>query len=97
MDTRLALIETERAAETGLPVAVIQSMRQRLNLMRAVPDTSTMRAWKSLRYEEAALDSNGMQSIAVSSQWTLHVRINDKVTPAEIMIMGLKEQIRGAA
>ena len=50
-DSRLALVETTRAAETRLPIAVINSLRSKLVIIRAAPDERTLRNWKSLHYE----------------------------------------------
>jgi len=54
---QLALIETPEAAETELPVMVIQSARQRLNVIRAAPDVQTLQSWMRIpmiptRYSE---------------------------------------------
>src|SRR3546814_12604948 len=46
-DSRLALIETEAAADARLPVAVIQLARQRFGIIRAAPDLRTLNNWKS--------------------------------------------------
>ena len=47
-DKSLELIETERAAETKLPTAVIDSLRDKLVVLRAAPDERTLRNWRSL-------------------------------------------------
>ena len=46
-DDSLKLIETDEAAVTALPVAVIVDVRQRLAILRAAPDVSTLRNWRS--------------------------------------------------
>ena len=47
-DKSLELIETERAAETKLPTAVIDSLRDKLVVLRAAPDERKLRNWRSL-------------------------------------------------
>ena len=48
-----ALIETDRAAETKLPMlSVINSFRDKMVVLRAAPDERTLRNWKSLHYEK---------------------------------------------
>jgi proteic killer suppression protein len=64
-DKNLALVETDRAAETRLPIAVINSMRQKLVVIRAAPDDRTLRNWKSLHYEKMEADERS-------------IRLNDK-------------------
>jgi proteic killer suppression protein len=64
-DKDLALVETDRAAETRLPIAVINSMRQKLVVIRAAPDDRTLRNWKSLHYEKMEGDERS-------------IRLNDK-------------------
>jgi toxin HigB-1 len=51
-DKNLALVETDRAAETRLPISVINSLRNKLVVIRAAPDERTLRNWKSLHYEK---------------------------------------------
>ena len=51
-DKSLTLIETDRAAETKLPIAVINSFRDKMVVLRAAPDERTLRNWKSLHYEK---------------------------------------------
>lgn len=67
-DKDLALVETDRAAETRLPIAVINSMRQKLVVIRAAPDDRTLRNWKSLHYEKMEGDE---RSIRLNDQYRL--------------------------
>ena len=55
-DKKLALIETDRAAETRLPISDITSCRNKLVVLRAAPDERTLRKWTSLHYEKLAGD-----------------------------------------
>lgn len=90
-DARLALIETDRAAETKLPVAVIQSARRKLNVIRAAPDERTLRNWKSLHYEKLKGDRTDHRSIRLNSQWRLVFRLEDSSAPARIVVLSVED------
>lgn len=95
-DSHLALIETERAADTRLPVAVIQSARHRLNVIRAAPDIRTMQNWKSLGLS-AQCETNSEHFIALSARWVMTLRIEDKNSAMTVIVRAIEEQARGAA
>ncbi len=80
-DSRLALIETERAMETRLPVGVIASCRQKLAVLRAVPDDRTLRYLKSLLYEQLVADRSGQRSFRLNKQWRFVFTLNSDLTP----------------
>ncbi len=69
-DKTLALIETDRAAETRLPISVINSLRQKLVVIRAAPDERTLRNWKSLHYEKMGGDERSIRiNTGASAIW----------------------------
>ncbi len=70
-DERLELIETDRAAETRLPVAVIKSCRKKLNFIRQAVDERDVRNWKSLRVEKMQGDESGKLTIRLNDQWRM--------------------------
>jgi|tagenome__1003787_1003787.scaffolds.fasta_scaffold18727846_1 proteic killer suppression protein len=90
-DERLALIETDHAAETKLPVSVIQSARHRLNLIRAATDIQTMRNWKSLGYRGAGQDSDGEHTIAVNDDWEMYFRFDNIENSTKVTVIALDE------
>ena len=77
-DKTLALIETDRAAETRLPISVINSLRQKLVVIRAAPDERTLRNWKSLHYEKMDGDE---RSIRINKQFRLIFTLNTESRP----------------
>jgi proteic killer suppression protein len=84
-DRRLALIQTERAAETRLPIAVIKSCREKLIVLAAAPDERTLRNWRSLRYEKLKGTREGQRSIRLNDQWRLIFEL-DENQPAIIVV-----------
>jgi proteic killer suppression protein len=85
---KLNLIETEKAAtNTKLPIAVINSCRKKLNLLRAAPDEKTLRNWKSFHYEKLKGDIEGQRSIRLNDQWRLVFTINTDSRPPKITIL----------
>jgi toxin HigB-1 len=88
-DKRLALIETDRAAETGLPVAVIERCREKLGYIRAAVDDRSLRNWKSLHYEK--LDKEGKRSIRLNLQWRLVFTIDTKCSPPKITVLAVED------
>lgn len=95
-DSRLALIETERAADTQLPVSVIQSARHRLGIMRAAPDLRTMQNWKSLGLRARA-GAGSEHLVNLSPQWAMVLRIEEKNSAMTVIVRAMEEQARGAA
>src|SRR5690242_11634345 len=85
-DSKLALIETDRAAETKLPLSVINSARRKLIMIRAAPDERTMRNWKSLHYEQMSRNRQGERSIRLNEQWRMMLEIDTKRNPPKAII-----------
>jgi proteic killer suppression protein len=83
-DKTLALIETDRAAETRLPISVINSLRQKLVVIRAAPDERTLRNWKSLHYEKMDGDE---RSIRINKQFRLIFTIHTECKPNKMTIL----------
>lgn len=94
-DPRLALIETEAAADTRLPVAVIQTARQRFSIMRAAPDARTLHNWKSLGLKPR--DGSVEHLVVLSPQWAIAVKIIEKNSIMTVVVTAMEEQLRGAA
>jgi proteic killer suppression protein len=90
-DRHLALIETNRAAETKLPISVINSCRQKLVVMRAAPDERTLRNWKSLHYEKLLGDREGQRSIRLTRQWRLVFTLDDARSPPAIKVLSIED------
>ena len=89
-DARVALVETDRAAETRYPIEVINSLRQKLVVIRAAPDERTLRNWRSLHYEK--LERPGHQrSIRINKQWRLVFTIDTKSRPNKITVLGVED------
>jgi len=87
---QLALIETDRANETRLPISVIKSCRQKLGVIRAAPDERTLRNWKSLHYEK--LEGRGDQrSIRLNDQWRLVFMIDTACQPPKMTVLGIED------
>jgi proteic killer suppression protein len=89
-DSRLALVETNRAAETRPPIAVINSLRSKLVIIRAAPDERTLRNWKSLHYEKLKGRENEC-SIRLNDQWRLIFTLDTSTSPKRIIILGVVE------
>lgn len=70
-DSILALIETEDAGVTRLPVPVIHSARRKLTVLRAAPDDRSLRNWKSLHYEKLKGDREGHRSIRLNDKYRM--------------------------
>jgi proteic killer suppression protein len=70
-DAHLALIESEAAGGTRLPVAVIKAARRKLTVLRAAIDDRSLRNWKSLHYEKLKGDREGQRSIRLNDQYRM--------------------------
>jgi proteic killer suppression protein len=91
LDKSLELVETERAAETKLPTAVIDSLRDKLVVLRAAPDERTLRNWRSLHYEKLKGNREGQRSIRISKQWRLVFVINTEQKPNKMTVLGVED------
>ena len=87
----LADIETEQAAKTRLPVAVIKSARRKLTVLRAATDERALRNWKSLHYETLKGDRDGERSIHLNIQYRMVFTLNDQTRPPTITITGIED------
>lgn len=95
-DSQLALIETDRAADTKLPVAVIQTARQRLSVIRAAPDVRTMQNWKSLGLRTRN-EMTREHAVAVTAHWAMILNIEEKNSGMKVIVKALEEQFKGVA
>ena len=84
-DDRLALVRTDQAAKTRLPIAVITSLREKLVVLEAAPDERVLRNWKSLHYEKLK-GRDGERSIRLNNQWRLVFRIEGKSKPKIVVL-----------
>src|SRR2546421_6552123 len=90
-DLTLALIETEEAGRTRLPVAVIKSARRKLTVIRAALDDRSLRNWKSLHYEKLKGSREGMRSIRLNDQYRMVLTLDETVTPITATIIAIEE------
>jgi len=83
-DKKLALVETDDAHKTRLPISVIESMRNKLRFLRSAPDERSLRNWRSLHYEKL----EGVErSIRLNDQFRLVFSIDTQCTPNKINIL----------
>ena len=88
-DSRLALVETERAADTELPVSVIRWLRAHLSVVRAAPDERTLKNWRTLGYDDGeALFGRG-KSLGVPPNMRLYFRLEEKAPQPTFVVMSL--------
>jgi proteic killer suppression protein len=90
-DKRLALITTDRAAETKLPIAAIKACREKLIVIDAAPDERTLRNWKSLRYEKLKGKREGQRSIRLNNQWRLVFLLDEERQPPVIVVLDIED------
>lgn len=79
-DPKLGLIETARAAETGLPFGVIAAARSRLNIVRAAPSEGTLLKWKSLRYHQLK-DDPKIGRVQLVDAWAMEIALTTTQIP----------------
>ena len=90
-DEALALIETERAGETRLPVAVIKSARRKMTVLRAAPDDRSLRNWKSLHYEKLKGKREGQRSIRLNEKYRMVFTLDEDADPQTITILSIED------
>jgi len=89
-DAKLALVETERAAETRLSIALITSLRDKLGVLRAAADERVLRSWRSLHYEKLQRPGD-QRSIRLNKQWRLVFTIDTGARPNKLTILGVED------
>lgn len=82
-DPTLALIETDQAGMTQLPVGVIKSARRKLAVLRAAVDDRTLRNWKSLHYERLKGNRDGERSIRLNDQYRMIFELDETTQPEQ--------------
>ena len=90
-DPKLADVETDNAAKTKLPVAVIKSVRRKLTVLRAATDERTLREWKSLHYEKLHGDMEGYRSIRVNDKYRIVLQIDTEANPNVLTIFSIED------
>jgi proteic killer suppression protein len=90
-DQQLALIETDQAGCTQLPVGVIKSARRKLVVLRAAVDDRSLGNWKSLNYEKLKGNRSGQHSIRLNDQYRFYFRIDKETQPWTITILTLED------
>ena len=90
-DKGLALIETDAAAKTKLPTAVIISARRKLQFIRNAMDERDLRAWRSLHYEKLSGKRDGQHSIRLNDKWRLIIQLDQECSPEEIVIVAIED------
>lgn len=87
----IALIETDKAHEVGVPFPVITSARKKLNFIRSAPDEQTLRNWKSLHFEKLSGNHVGKHSIRLNDQWRIILHLNKNCYPNEVTIFAIED------
>ena len=87
----LALIETDEAGATRLPVAVIKSARRKLMVLRAATDERSLRSWKSLRHEKLKGNREDQRSIRINDQYRMVFRLDDETDSPTITILSIED------
>lgn len=90
-DDRLAMVRTERAAETKLPFGVIKSCRDKLIFLEAAPDERSIRNWRSLRFEKMKGDREGQCSIRLNDQWRLVFQLDNDTSPPTLLVLSVED------
>jgi proteic killer suppression protein len=87
----LALIETDEAGSTQLPVPVIKSARRKLTILRAAIDDRSLRNWKSLRYEKLKGNREDQRSIRINNQYRMVFSLDEDADPPTITILSIED------
>ena len=90
-DASLALIETDEAGATKLPIAVIRSARKKLVMLRAATDDRTLRNWKGLHYEQLKGDREGQRSIRLNDKYRLVFTLDNDADPKAVTILAVED------
>jgi plasmid maintenance system killer protein len=87
-DQRLALMRTDRAAETLLPCFVIRSWQEIITVIDAIPDAHTLRNWQSLGYERLGDD---LHSLRLLDHWRMVFELDENRSPPVMIVVAIDE------
>jgi proteic killer suppression protein len=87
---KLALILTDRAAETGLPFEVIKSCRIKLIYLEDATDERDLRNWRSLHYEKLKGERDGQRSIRLNDKWRLVFELDEKEDRIVVLVVDVE-------
>lgn len=90
-DSKIELVESDKAHKLGFPVAVIASARRKLRFIRQAVDERDLRAMKSLHYENLKGERKGQCSIRLNNQWRMIFRVNSESEPREVVILDIED------
>ena len=90
-DKTLALLLTERAAESRLPISVIKSFRNKYSVIQSAPDERTLRNWKSLHFEKLKGSMDGRYSIRLNDQWRLVFSLTNDCGYSKVIMLGIED------
>ena len=90
-DKALALIDTERAGETRLPVAIIKSARRKLTVLRAATDGRSLRNWNSLHYEKLRGSRERQRSRRLSAKYRRVFSLDENADPQIVTILSIED------
>ncbi len=85
-----ALMEGTDVGSARLPVGAIMSARRKLTLLRALPDSRSLRNWKSLRHEELEGSREGQQSIQIDGSYRMIFSFSERADTPTITVFGIE-------
>lgn len=88
-DSKLALVETDNAVETELPVSVIRWVRSHLSVVRAAPDERTLKNWRTLGYDEGEELFGRGKSLGIPPNMRLYFRLEDQAPQPKFVVVSL--------
>ena len=74
-----------------MPISVINSLRNKLVVLRAAPDERTLRNWKSLHYEKLQGDRSEQRSIRINNQYRMVFMIDTERKPNKITVLSVED------
>jgi proteic killer suppression protein len=86
-DKKLALLETDQAHQTKLPVSVINSYRRKVIQLMAAHDERDLRNLKGLNYEKLKGNREGQRSIRLNDAWRAVFTLDESVKPPRIEML----------
>jgi toxin HigB-1 len=90
-DDGLALIQSDRAAETGLPSVVIRSCCEKFAVIRAASDLRTLRNLRSLQYEKLEDRGSTKHSIRLNEEWRLIFELDEKQGVPALIVLAIDD------
>lgn len=90
-DDELERLESDPEYSGGFETPIVRAIRKVLNLIRGVPNETSLYKWPSLRFEKLKGARSHQRSLRLNDQWRLIVEIEEGEDGNTIIVKGVED------